>query len=60
MWTIFKVFIEFVTTMLLFYGFGGGGLTWRRHGILASQTGIKPTLPALEGKVVTTGSPGKS
>ena len=29
-------------------------------GTLAPQAGIKPTPPALEGKVLTTGSPGKS
>ena len=29
-------------------------------GILALQPGIKPTPPALEGKVLTTGPPGKS
>ena len=46
--------------MLLFYGLFGFFLTWGRSGILAPQTGIEPTLPALEGKVVTTGPPGKS
>ena len=30
------------------------------YGILASQPGIKPIPPALEGKVLTTGLPGKS
>ena len=29
-------------------------------GILAPQPGIEPTPPALEGKVLTTGPPGKS
>ena len=29
-------------------------------GILAPRPGIKPALPALEGKVLTTGLPGKS
>ena len=29
-------------------------------GILAPQPGIKPTPPALEGKVLTTGPPGRS
>ena len=28
--------------------------------ILAPQPGIEPTLPALEGEVLTTGPPGKS
>ena len=30
------------------------------HGILASQPGIKPTTPALEGEVLTTGPPRES
>ena len=30
------------------------------YGILAPQPGIEPTASALEGKVLTTGSPGKS
>ena len=29
-------------------------------GILASQPGMEPTLPALEGRLLTTGLPGKS
>ena len=29
-------------------------------GILAPQPGTEPTIPALEGKVITTGPPGKS
>ena len=29
-------------------------------GILAPQPGMEPTAPALEGKVLTTGPPGKS
>ena len=29
-------------------------------GILVPQSGIKPTTPALEGKFLTTGPPGKS
>ena len=31
----------------------------RHGGILAAWSGIKPTSPALEGKVLTTGLPGK-
>ena len=58
MWTTFKVFIEFVTILLLFYGFWFLGP--KAYGILAPQPGIKPTPPALEGKVLTTGLPGKS
>ena len=34
---------------------------WPRDiGILAPQSGIKPTPPALEGKILTSGPPGKS
>ena len=58
MWTIFKVFIEFVTMLFLFYF-----LFWEEPkacGILALPPGIKPTPPASEGKVLTTGLPGKS
>ena len=48
MWTIFKVFIEFVTLLLLFYIF----VFWPEAcGILAPQAGIEPTLPALEGEM---------
>ena len=55
MWTIFKVFIEFVTILLLFYV-----LVFLAHGILAPWPGIKPSPSAQEGEVSTTGSPGKS
>ena len=59
MWTIFKVFIEFVTILLLFYVF-----FWffghEACGILAPRPGIEPAPPALEGEVLTTGPPGKS
>ena len=56
-WTILKVFIEFVTMLLLFYVL----VFWRQAcGILAPQPGIKPAPPALEGEVLTTGPPGKS
>ena len=30
------------------------------YGVLAPQPGIKPSPPALEGEVLTTGPPGKS
>ena len=40
---------------LKFWFFG-----WEVCGILASQLGIEPTPPALEGKVLTTRPPGKS
>ena len=51
----FKAFIECDTTLLLFYFFG-----WEACGILVPQTGIQPAIPTLEGKVPTTGPPGKS
>ena len=57
MWTIFKVFIEFVTRLLLFYAL----VFWpRAMWDLNSLPGIEPSPPALEGKVLTTGPPGKS
>ena len=57
MWTLFKVFIEFVTVLLLFYVllFSPRGM-WH----LSSLIGIEPPPPALEGKVLTRGPPGKS
>ena len=57
MWTIFKVFIEAITILFLFYVLVFG---LEACGILAPQPGIEPTPPALEGKVLTTGPPGKS
>ena len=55
MWTIFKVFIEFVKVLLLFY-------VWcfcqKACGILAPLLGIKPT--ALDGESLITELPGKS
>jgi len=62
MWTIFKVFVEFVTMLLLFYIF----IFWLRvMWDLSFPSGdqtyiILPPNPALEGKVLTTGHPGKS
>ena len=53
MWTILKVFIEFVTILLLFY------VLAERHATLA-WPGFEPILPALEVKVLTTGPPEKS
>ena len=58
MWTVFKVFIEFVTILLLFFMFWVFGP--EACGILAPRPGVKLTPPALEGKVLTTGPPGKS
>ena len=57
MWPIFKVFIEFVTILLLFYVL----VFWSQDvWDLTPQPGIKPELPTLESKVLTVGSPGKS
>ena len=59
MWTIFKVnwffFFFFYNTAsyILFFG-------WEAFRILAPWLGIKPTAPALEGKILTTGALGKS
>ena len=50
MLTIFSLY-EFVTTLLLFYALVFGLKTC---GILAPRSVIKPTPPALEGKVLTT------
>ena len=57
MWTIFKASIEFVTILLhfMFWFFGPEAC-----GILAPRPGFKPTPPALEGQVLTTGQAGKS
>ena len=53
----FKVFIEFVKFCFCFMFWLFGHEACR---ILALERGIKPTPPALEGKVLTTGPPGKS
>ena len=53
MCTIFKVFIESVTMLLLFFG----PEAW---GILIPQAGMEPTPSALKSKVLTTRRPGKS
>ena len=58
MWTIFKVSIELVTIVPLFYVFWFLGC--EACGISAPQPGIKPAPRALEGEVPTTGLPGKS
>ena len=58
MWTIFKVFIEFATILLLFYVFVFLG--HEACGILAPQPGIKPVPPTLEGEVLTTRMLGNS
>ena len=53
----FKVFIDFVTILLLFYVLFFGH---KACGILALQPGIRPVSPELEGDVLTPGPPGKS
>ena len=60
MWTILKIFIEFVTILLLFYV-----LVFWPHGKwdltqFLDQRSRNSAPPALEGKVLTTGPPGKS
>ena len=55
MWIILKLFIEFVTVLLLFYFLAFW--LWA-CGILASQAGIERAPAALEGEAVTTGPPG--
>ena len=54
-WTIFKVFIEYITVSFLFW-FGG----CKACGIFAPWPGIKPTLPALGGRALTLGWPRRS
>ena len=53
----FKVFLEFVTILLLFFMFWFFGHKACR--ILAPQPGFKPVSPALAGRVLTSGPPGK-
>ena len=57
MWTIFKVFIEFVTVFCLFFMFWCFDIV--ACGILASCPGTELPPPALQ-EVLTTGPPGKS
>ena len=56
MQAIIKVFIEFVTILLLFY------VIWifghQTRGNLVPWPGVNPALSALEGDVLTTGLPG--
>ena len=54
MWTILKVFVEFVTILLLLC------LGCEACDVPALQSGIEPTPPALEGEVLTPRMPGKS
>ena len=58
MWTIFNVFIEFVTVLLLFCVLVFGH---KACGTFTALLGIIPALPpTLESKVLTIGLPGKS
>ena len=50
-----KIFTVFVITLFLFWFFGQEACR-----ILAPRPGIEPTLPTLEGEVLTIGPPGKS
>ena len=56
MWTIFKVFTEFVTILFLFYILFFGQEACE---ILVPWPGIEPALPALDGEALATGPPGK-
>ena len=60
MWTVSKVFIEFVTILLLFYVLFCLFFGREVFVILAPQAGIRLALPALKGGDLTTGLPGKS
>ena len=58
MWTILKVFIEFVTMLLLFFM---SLVFWPRgKWDLSFLTRAGTVTPALESKILTTGPPGKS
>ena len=58
MWTIFKVFIEFVTILLLFYLFFCFFFLLQCMWNLSSLTRDRTTPPTLEGEVLTTGCQG--
>ena len=58
MWIIFKVFIELVTTLFLFFMFWYFGR--KAHGILAFWPGADHIPPVLEGAGLTSGPPGES
>ena len=60
MWMVLKVFIEFVTILLLFGVVDFFFAPTTRHLGSSFQSGIKSVLPALEGEVLTTGPPWKS
>ena len=54
----FKVFIEFITIVLIFFFFWFFGP--EACGILVPSPGIEPVPSALEGEVLSTGPSGKS
>ena len=56
MWNIFKIFIEIVAILFLFFCF----LATKHVRSLLPLQAIKSTTPAVEGKVLTTGTPGNS
>ena len=58
MWTIFKLFIEFVPTFFLFYALVFFG--WKAHEILTPQPGVECNLLHWKWRVPTDGLPGKS
>ena len=51
MWTIFQVFIEFITIFLLFYVF----FFWLQACGIFAWPGAEPTHPTLEGGFLITG-----
>ena len=57
MWTILKIFFEFVPILLLGFFFFNVLVFWP---LLAPRAGIGPVRPALEDGVLTTGPPGKT
>ena len=59
-WTIFEIFIEFVTILFLFYVLFFFFFGHDTCGLLAPWPRIEPVPSALEGEVLTTGTSGKS
>ena len=57
MWTILKVLLNLLQYCFCFMFWF---LVREACGILAAPPGVKPASPALEGEVLTTGSPEKS
>ena len=56
MWTIFKVFIGFVTILRLFYVLA---FDHEAYGILVPQPGVTAAPPVLEGNALSTWPPRK-